>query len=133
MEPAGQPTELKIAHPNGDGWDNSDNRKDDAMKRISPAKAALSVGLVLGLYHLSWIALVALGVARPVLDFVLKLHFIQMTYDVAPFSVSTAASLVVLTFAIGAALGLIFALVWNWLMNSPATQAREAPFPRTAR
>lgn len=102
------------------------------MKRISPAKAALSVGLVLGLYHLSWITLVALGLARPVLNFVLKLHFIQMSYDIAPFSVSTAASLIALTFSIGAALGFIFALVWNWLTNRPATQAREAPLRRTA-
>jgi hypothetical protein len=103
------------------------------MKRIGPTTAALSVGLVLGSYHLCWVTLVALGVARPVMDFVLKLHFIKMSYDIAPFSVSTAASLVALTFAIGAAVGLIFALVWNWLTNQPATRAREAPFPRTAK
>lgn len=101
------------------------------MKRISPTKAALSVGLVLGLYHFTWVALVALGIAKPVMDFVLKLHFIQMSYDVAPFSVSTASSLVALTFAIGAAIGLIFSLVWNWLTNRSATQARAAPLPRT--
>lgn len=101
------------------------------MKRINPMKAALSVGLVLGLYHLSWVALVGLGVAKPVMDFVLKLHFIRMSYDIAPFSVSTAASLVALTFAIGAALGLIFALVWNWLTNRAEMQPREIS-PRTA-
>lgn len=97
------------------------------MKRISPTKAALSVGFVLGLYHLSWVALVALGVAKPVMDFVLKLHFIQMSYDIAPFSASTAASLVALTFAIGAAFGLVFALVWNWLVNRPDSRSRELP------
>ena len=102
------------------------------MKRISPTKAAISVGSVLGLYHLSWTALVALGIARPFMDFVLRLHFIQMSYEIAPFSVSTAASLVALTFAIGAVLGLVFALVWNWLTSRPAAQLREAPFRQTA-
>ena len=95
------------------------------MKRISPAKAALSVGLVLGLYHLSWVLLVALGFAKAVLDFVLQLHFIRMSFDIAPFSVSTAASLVALTFAIGAAFGLVFALVWNWLTSRAETQPRD--------
>lgn len=101
------------------------------MKRISPVKAALSVGLVLGLYHFSWVALVALGVAKPVMNFVLKLHFIQMRYDIAPFSTSTAASLVVLTFAIGAAFGLIFAIVWNWLTSRTETPPRLARTPTT--
>ena len=100
------------------------------MKRISPVKAALSVGLVLGLYHFSWVLLVALGVAKPVMDFVLKVHFIQMSYEIAPFSATTAASLVALTFAIGAAFGLIFALVWNWLTSRAETQPR-GPSART--
>jgi hypothetical protein len=95
------------------------------MKRISPAKAAISVGSVLGLYHLSWTALVAFGIAKPFMDFVLRLHFIQMSYDIAPFSASTAASLVALTFAIGAAFGLVFALVWNWLTSRAETQPHD--------
>jgi len=95
------------------------------MQRISPTKAALSVGLVLGLYHLSWVTLVALGAAKPVMDFILKLHFIKFSYEIAPFVASTAVSLVALTFAIGAAFGLIFALIWNWLTNRRDAQPRE--------
>lgn len=85
------------------------------MRNISPVKAALSVGSVLGLYHLAWVILVAMGLAKPFMDFVLRLHFIQFNYEMAPFDVGTAAGLVALTFSIGAAFGLIFALVWNWL------------------
>jgi hypothetical protein len=95
------------------------------MQRISPAKAALSIGLVLGLYHLSWVTLVVLGAAKPVMDFVLKLHFIKLSYEIAPFVASTAASLVALTFAVGAVFGLVFALIWNRLTNHRDAKPRE--------
>lgn len=85
------------------------------MRHLNPAKAAISVGAVFGVWHFMWVTLVATGVAKPVMDFVLRLHFIQFDYALAPFAVSTAAMLVGLTFAIGALLGLVFALVWNWL------------------
>ena len=85
------------------------------MRQLHPTKAAISVGAVFGVWHLMWITLVAAGVAKPVMDFVLRLHFIEFDYTLAPFAASTAATLVGLTFAIGALLGLVFALVWNWL------------------
>jgi hypothetical protein len=90
------------------------------MKRISPVKAALSVGLVLGIYHFAWVTLVAVGLAKPFMDFVLRLHFIQINYNLAPFEASTAAMLVALTFTIGAAFGLVFAFVWNGLTDRAA-------------
>lgn len=89
------------------------------MRHLSPAKAAVSVGTVLGAYHLVWVTLVAIGVAKPFLDFILRLHFIKFDYTLAPFVVSTAVTLVAITFAIGAAFGLVFALVWNWLSRNP--------------
>jgi hypothetical protein len=85
------------------------------MRRINPAKAALSVGAVIGLYHLAWIVLVATGAATAVLDFVLRLHFISIDYQMAPFSIGTAVGLLALTFTIGSLFGLLFAVVWNWL------------------
>jgi hypothetical protein len=85
------------------------------MRHLNPSKAAISVGTVVGAWHLVWVTLVAIGVAKAVMDFVLKLHFIQLDYTLAPFALSTAAMLVGLTFAIGALFGLLFALVWNWL------------------
>jgi hypothetical protein len=85
------------------------------MRYLNPATAAISVGAVFGVWHLMWVALVATGVAKPIMDLVLKLHFIQLDYTLAPFALSTAITLVGLTFGIGAVLGLVFALVWNWL------------------
>ena len=101
------------------------------MRRINPAKAALAVGIVIGLYHFSWVALVAAGLAKPFMDFVLKLHFIQFDYVMAPFDPATGAMLVALTFTIGALFGLGFAVVWNWLAAKLVNQAGEG-YPAAA-
>lgn len=85
------------------------------MRHISVTKAAVAVGAVLGIWHLMWVSLVAAGWAKPVFDFILKLHFIKLDYQLAPFALGTAVSLVAITFAAGALLGAIFAGVWNWL------------------
>ena len=85
------------------------------MRRINPIKSALSVGGVIGLYHAVWSAIVALSWAKPVLDFILQLHFLKFSYDLLPFDLRTATSLVALTFAVGAVFGFIFAVIWNAL------------------
>ncbi|WP_294122361.1 hypothetical protein [Sphingomonas sp.] len=96
------------------------------MKRISPIKAALSVGIVIGLYHLMWVMLVATGAAQSVLNFILRLHFIELDIRMAPYDAVTGATLVGITFAIGAMFGLVFALVWNWLAgNAGAAQPAQ--------
>ena len=97
------------------------------MRYLNPAKAAISVGVVLGAWHLMWVSLVAAGVARPILDVVLKLHFLQFDYALQPFVLSTAIILVGLTFAIGAIFGLVFALVWNWLSKPEDRKQTEHP------
>jgi hypothetical protein len=97
------------------------------MRHINPTKAALSLGTVIGLYHLIWVTLVATGVAKVIMDFILRLHFIQLQYEMMPFDVGTAAALVALTFAIGAALGLIFAGVWNWLTKGSTDKLQSVP------
>lgn len=90
------------------------------MRHINPAKCAIAVGVVLGVYHLIWVGLVASGQAKAFMDFILRLHFIRLDYQLAAFDVATAAMLVGITFAIGAAFGLVFALVWNWLHGGDA-------------
>jgi len=92
------------------------------MRRISPTKTAVAVGTVVGLWHVIWVTLVGVGWAKPVLDFILRLHFIQLQFELAPYSATTAATLVILTFAIGAFFGLVFALVWNWLTFDTAPE-----------
>jgi hypothetical protein len=101
------------------------------MRRINPGNAAIAVGTVIGLYHLIWVTIVALGWAKPVLDFILRLHFIDLDVAIAPFVVGTAAALVVITFTLGALFGFIFALVWNWL-GGEAEESKSARIAKAA-
>lgn len=88
------------------------------MRHINVSRTALSVGAVVGLFHLFWALLVAAGWAKGLLDFILGLHFIQLDVQIAPFAIGTAAALVAVTFAVGAVFGLVFALVWNKLAGA---------------
>jgi hypothetical protein len=89
--------------------------KEAPMHSIHPIKTGLAVSAVLALAHLIWASLVAVGWAGPVLEFILKLHFIEVSLKIAPFDLATAAALVALTGVIGFGIGAVFALLWNQL------------------
>lgn len=88
------------------------------MRHLSMANAAVAVGTVFAAWHITWVILVGVGWATEVLNFILELHFLKVDFKLSPYSAFTAFSLVVLTFCVGALLGAIFALVWNWLTNA---------------
>ena len=81
--------------------------------RLDPLRTGLAVGAIFGLWHLAWAALVALGWAKPLLDFVLWLHMIKPFIVVEAFSFGRAAGLVVVTAAVGYVIGWLFAMLWN--------------------
>ncbi len=83
------------------------------MRAIDPIKAGLVLGALLGGLHLCWALVVAAGWAQTVVDFVLWMHFIKPVYVIAPFSVGTAAVLVVVTAATGFVVAFLFGLLWN--------------------
>jgi hypothetical protein len=93
---------------------------------ISPLRTGLALGGVVGLFHLLWAATVALGVAQPIVDFVFRIHFIEMPLKITLFDAGTAALLVLVTFAIGFFLGNWFAMIWNWLQQDRLAR-RPAP------
>lgn len=76
-------------------------------------KVGLVIGGFVGLLHLAWSVLIALGWAQPLMDFIFKLHMIDPVYHVAAFSLKKAGALVVVTFVVGYVLGLILATLWN--------------------
>ncbi len=82
---------------------------------LNSHKTGLAVGSFFGLWHLIWSLLVALGLAKPLIDFILGLHFIQYSYSLAPFSLGTAALLVIITALVGYVAGWVFATLWNKL------------------
>ena len=92
------------------------------MTRIHPNTAGLTVGALLGAWHLTWLVLVAVGLAQPLMDFLFWIHFIKPVYVIEPFEVLRAVLLIVVTSAIGYVTGTVFALLWNRL-HRPAAKA----------
>ena len=91
--------------------------------KLSPLRAGVAVGAILGLWHLAWCALVAIGWARGVLDFVLWAHFLNIPVELDAFAAGRAVVLVALTFAVGWVAGALFAVVWNRLHGDLAAAA----------
>ena len=81
--------------------------------KLHPVRVGLSLGALMGLWHLIWSSLVAVGWAKPLLDFMLRIHFIRLDIPFAPFDPVLAATLVAVTSALGFAFGWMFAAMWN--------------------
>jgi hypothetical protein len=85
------------------------------VNTINPNKAGLAFGALLGLYHLCWSFLVAIGWAQALMDFVFRIHFLKPVFVVEGFSFLFALILIVVTSVLGYVLGYVFAALWNWL------------------
>lgn len=83
------------------------------MPTVNAWKLGLVLGVFLGGYHLAWALLVAVGWAQPVLDFILRVHFIAPVWKVTPFNLGDAALLVGATGGIGAVAGWLIGLMWD--------------------
>ena len=82
---------------------------------LNPVRTGVAFGSLIGLWHLAWAALVAVGWAQPLLDFILWIHFVQMSVTVGPFDPGRALLLVVVTFVVGFVAATLFAVIWNRL------------------
>lgn len=85
------------------------------MQAINKNSVGIVVGLFFGLAHLGWAILVAMGVAKPLMDWILHLHFMDLSYTMLPFAFGTALFLVIVTFIIGYILGWLLAAIWNFV------------------
>jgi hypothetical protein len=82
---------------------------------MNPWRTGLVFGALLGLFHAAWSLLVAVGGAQALVDFILRVHFIDLPVRIAPFQISLAATLVIVTSVVGWVGGVILALLWNRL------------------
>lgn len=82
---------------------------------ISKNKLGLVTGSFLGIWHLLWSTLVALGLAQQFIDWIFRLHFIQPPYTVTAFKLSVAVALIVITTTLGYVIGWVLGGIWNWL------------------
>lgn len=89
--------------------------------RLDGIRLGLTLGMVMGVLHLSWAALVASGRAGFVLDYLLSLHSLRAPIEITAFEPSRAVLLVVVAYAAGFVLGLLTALVWNRAVGAKAT------------
>ena len=95
------------------------------MPFLSVTKTGLAVGAAVGSWHALWALLVMLGIGQSFLDYILKLHFIDLPLRVARFDWATAGALVGVTALLGFIAGALFALAWNGLNSrSRAGMAR---------
>ncbi len=85
------------------------------MNKLNPSRVGLVAGSFLGLFHLGWSILVAVGIAQPLLDIIFKLHMIAPVYSVSDFNIVTAILLVVVTFVFGYIGGVVLGVLWNYL------------------
>ncbi|MBI4154528.1 hypothetical protein HY498_00375 [Candidatus Woesearchaeota archaeon] len=86
-------------------------------EQISVKKTALTFGLTLAIIHVIWVILVAIGLAKPLVDLKFRLHFISMPFGLEPFNIVTAIGLIIFVFIVGYIIGAIFGFVWNKLQD----------------
>jgi hypothetical protein len=80
---------------------------------INPIKAATTLAILLGGWHLCWALFVATGVAQPLIDFVFWMHFIKPVYVVGSFDLAIAFLLIAVSAALGFVVGFVFSVLWN--------------------
>jgi len=92
-------------------------------------KLGMILAAYLGLWHLSWSLLVALGVAQSVLDWVLGLHFIDNSTGlrIGTFHWLTALELVGFTTIFGYIVGWLIGLAWELLHKEREQFQGHAP------
>ncbi len=84
---------------------------------LTPHSVGLAFGGALGLWHLTWSILIAVGLAQPLLDLVFDLHMLEPAFLVQTFSLQKAAGLVILTSVIGYVMGYILGYIWNMVQK----------------
>ncbi len=83
------------------------------MSKVSAHKVGLVSGGMFAILHIVWAAMVLLGMAKPFLDWILGLHFLNFQYSVGSFVLLKALSLFVVTAVIGYIVGYILGWLWN--------------------
>ncbi len=78
-------------------------------------KLGLLIGSFYAIWHAGWLVLVATGMAKPLLDWILQLHFLSIEYAVHPFNAGYAAMLILVAFVSGYVIGWMLGTGWSVL------------------
>lgn len=81
--------------------------------QVNKNKLGLVIGSYAAIVHLVWVILVALGLAQPLVNFIIRLHFIDFPHKIASFDFVNAVLLIVIAFIVGYVGGFIIGIIWN--------------------
>ncbi|MFA5948077.1 MAG: hypothetical protein WC806_03835 [Candidatus Gracilibacteria bacterium] len=81
--------------------------------QLSKNYCGLMFGVLMAAIHLLWSLLVLADLAKPLLDWILSLHFMSFTYSMLEFNYLSALLLLVVTFVVGYVVGFVVAAILN--------------------
>ncbi len=81
--------------------------------KFKPPEVGLYTGILIAAFHAIWASLVAFGFAQGILDFIYSIHFLNNPFQIQPFTISTALTLIVFTFVVGFVAGAAGTWLWN--------------------
>ena len=87
-------------------------------EKINPIDAALLLGMLFGVLHMSWLILVYLNYAQIFLDFIYWAHFIKPIFEVESFDAGRSVILLALTVFAGFILGYVLSKIFNTLIEN---------------
>jgi len=93
---------------------------------ISPIRTGIALGVFLGLWHAGWATLVALGFAQDFIEWIFRMHFLDVAIIVQPFDINRAYMLVSATMLIGFVTGTLIAVLWNTVRDRHARRGARA-------
>lgn len=83
------------------------------MKKSFPVSFGMATGSFAGIMHILWSVMVALGWAKPWMEWIAELHFIDLSVRFYAFNFGTAILLVIITTIVGFIIGYIFGTIWT--------------------
>ena len=80
---------------------------------LNKHKVGLTLGVLVGTLHVVWSLFVAVGLAKPWMDFFHSIHFMTNPMTIQDFSFSRAILLVLVASLIWYVVGWLFGYFWN--------------------
>lgn len=83
------------------------------MNKINSHKVGLVLGGFFALFHAVWALMVFMDVAKPFMDWIFGLHFMNFQYTISRFDFGNAFLLVIVAGVVGYVFGYVFGYIWN--------------------
>lgn len=87
-------------------------------EKLNSHKVGLTLATFMAAGHILWSLLLATGMAAPIVDWMLSLHSVNLSYSLNAFNLTNAVVLVVVAAFKGYVIGYLFGYVWNWMMKN---------------